>query len=369
LPRVAIIGAGVMGAAIAYRLAGRGVDVVVLDRHDPGAGSSAASFALVTARLAQDRAGFDLCVAGMEEMHRLAWGLAPAPWYHAEGCLVWATDADRAAALAESVRRLRDWGYAAEAIPAGKLPPELAVHSPTLAADTTVVWFPDEAWVDAPAMTHRLLEAARYAGGRVLSGPERAVVAIGTRAGRVSDITLHGGQTIPVVAVVNAAGADAGQIAALVGHELTIAPERGLVLHVTMPAMGGELPRPLQTDEAHLRPDGHGVALLTSPAIDARLGDAPPGPYPLDDPLTRALHARGAEVLPILADATPLAARVGAGTQPAGFLARAGPVADVPGYWEAVAGPGITLAPLIGRSLAEEILGGPGHPLLTPFRP
>jgi glycine/D-amino acid oxidase-like deaminating enzyme len=369
LPRVADIGAGIVGAAIAYRLAGRGVQVVVLDRQDPAAGTTAASFALVRARIADERAAFDLCVAAMQECHRLAWGLAPAPWYHADGCLVWPRDADRAAALAETVQRLHDWGYAAETLPAADAPSLLAAELVGSDPDVTVAWFAGEAWVEAPAMTRRLLEAVRNAGGRILAGPDRAVVAIGLHDGRVTEVTLHGGQTIPVVAVVNAAGPDAGRVAALAGRRLVMAEERGLVLRTALPSAGGAPHRPLETDEVHLRPDGDAALLLTSPAIDTSLGDVPPGPYPIDDPLTIALHARGADVFPALADATRLDARVGAGTRPAGRLASVGAVPDIPGYWEAVAAPGITLAPLIGRSLAGEILGREGNPLLAPFRP
>ena len=46
-----------------------------------------------------------------------------------------------------------------------------------------------------------------------------------------------------------------------------------------------------------------------------------------------------------------------------------GAVADIPGYVEAVTDYGVTLAPLIARSLTDEMLGAPANPLLDPFRP
>jgi glycine/D-amino acid oxidase-like deaminating enzyme len=46
-----------------------------------------------------------------------------------------------------------------------------------------------------------------------------------------------------------------------------------------------------------------------------------------------------------------------------------GAVAGIPGYVEAVTDYGVTLAPLVARSLANEMLGAPGNPLLEPFRP
>src|SRR5919112_164538 len=175
---VAVIGAGVIGAAVAQRLAEKGFAVILLDRAEPGSGTTAASYAWVNANRKLPRTYFDLSVAAMEDYRRLAWRLAPAPWYHLDGNLIWFRDPARASALRENVQRLQAWGYAAELLPArivlAELEPGLAIPDP----ETPAAWFSGEAWVDASAMTHRLVEAARNAGGRVLTGPDREVVAI-----------------------------------------------------------------------------------------------------------------------------------------------------------------------------------------------
>lgn len=44
---VAVLGAGITGALVAHRLARAGLDVVVVDRHDVGLGSTAASTSLL----------------------------------------------------------------------------------------------------------------------------------------------------------------------------------------------------------------------------------------------------------------------------------------------------------------------------------
>ncbi|HEX5975139.1 MAG TPA: FAD-dependent oxidoreductase, partial [Rubrobacteraceae bacterium] len=46
---VIVIGAGVVGASVAFHLAERGVDTLVLDREGPAAGSTARSGALIRA--------------------------------------------------------------------------------------------------------------------------------------------------------------------------------------------------------------------------------------------------------------------------------------------------------------------------------
>src|SRR5436189_3924604 len=46
-PEVAVIGAGVVGTAIAYRLVRAGAHVTLIDRGAPGQGTSASSFAWI----------------------------------------------------------------------------------------------------------------------------------------------------------------------------------------------------------------------------------------------------------------------------------------------------------------------------------
>ncbi len=74
-------------------------------------------------------------------------------------------------------------------------------------------------------------------------------------------------------------------------------------------------------------------------------------------------------MVPALAAARPIAALVGVRPIPADGLPCVGAVPGIPGYFEAVTHSGVTLAPLIARSLADEMLGEPGNPLLAPFRP
>ena len=365
---VAVIGAGIVGAAIAHRLAEQGSAVLLLDRSDPESGSNAtaASFAAVTAREQTPRALFDLSRAAMEDYRRLAWKLAPAPWYHVEGSLAWFGDRAKAAALHEQVQRLRDWGYAAEMLPARAvledLEPGLTFPDP----GTPVAWFPEEAWVDPRGLTQRLVEGVRNAGGRVLTGLEREVVAIAIEGGRVASLTLAGGQSISIAGVVNTAGVDAGHVAALVGRRLPVLAPRSLAVRVELLDGGDPLRRPLRTDSIAIRPDGPGRVLLVP---HGEPGDRLPGPVPLDDPLVTETIALAAAPVPALAAARPVEACVAAWPLMEDGAPSVGAVAGLPGYIEAVTDYGVTLAPLIARSLVDEMLGNPANPLLEPFRP
>jgi glycine/D-amino acid oxidase-like deaminating enzyme len=231
---------------------------------------------------------------------------------------------------------------------------------------TPVAWFPDEAWVDPRTLTQRLVEGVRNAGGRVLTGPAREVVAIGSEAGRVSSLTFAGGQSIPIAAVVNAAGVDAAHVAALVGRRLPVLAPRSLAVRVELPDGGDPLRRPVRTDGIAMRPDGPGRVLLVP--LDEP-GDRPPGPVPLDDPRVGEAMSVAAAAVPALAAARPIEAHVAAWPLMEHRSPSVGVVAGIPGYVEAVTDYGVTLAPLLARSLVDEMLGKPGHPLLAPFRP
>ena len=49
--RVVVVGAGIVGASIAYRIAARGFAVTLIDKESPGSGASSHSFAWINAGL------------------------------------------------------------------------------------------------------------------------------------------------------------------------------------------------------------------------------------------------------------------------------------------------------------------------------
>lgn len=369
---IAVIGAGIIGASIAARLAEKNAPVLLLDGGEPGHGTTNASYAWVNANRKLPRAYFDLSVAAMAEYQRLAWQHAPATWYHRDGNLVWFADPSEAAALAERVARLREWGYAAELLPAASA---IADLEPLLGGGDTnpasqIAWFPQEAWVEALAMTDRLVATTRNAGGRVLTGPEREVTGISREDGGVSAISLRGGQTLPVRAVVNAAGAAGAAVSALVGRELPLQDSPGMIVRATLPEGVESLTRLNDRDIIAMRPDGPGRVLIALDVEEvAELQGLAYGPLPTDHPLVGRVMRLAADAAPGLAVARPVDAIVAPRPMPADGYPSVGSVSAIPGYYEAITHSGVTLAPLIGRSLAAEVLGQPPDPLFAPYRP
>ena len=111
-----MIGAGIVGASVAFRLAeSRAVRVWIIDGSGPANGTTSTSFAWVNANDKTPRDYFELNRAGLEEHLRLCDELpGGAPWIHPGGNLEWTGDEETLEALTNRVERLRSWGYAAE---------------------------------------------------------------------------------------------------------------------------------------------------------------------------------------------------------------------------------------------------------------
>src|SRR5215212_7622173 len=117
---IVVVGAGSVGANVAYRLAQRGARVTVLESGAPGGGTSSSSFAWLNAFRKTPRAYYDLNVASMAEHAMLADELPElvgrGGWYHANGGLHWAEDPAEQAELRANAERLERWGYPVELI-------------------------------------------------------------------------------------------------------------------------------------------------------------------------------------------------------------------------------------------------------------
>src|SRR5918998_3908515 len=204
--RVAVIGAGVVGASVAFRLAESGaIRVWVFDKARPASGTSSASFAWTNANEKTPHDYFELNYTGLREHFWLRNELAgEAPWLHLGGNVEWAEDEKAREKLRRRVERLRSWGYVAEWREASwineTLEPSVAFPSP----DLPVAFFPEEAWVDAPRLADTFVELARQKGAETRL--EAAVKEIEMDGERALALLLRNGERLPVDAVVNAAG-------------------------------------------------------------------------------------------------------------------------------------------------------------------
>jgi glycine/D-amino acid oxidase-like deaminating enzyme len=137
--RYVVIGAGILGASVAARLAEAGQRVTLLDQDQPGYGTSRWSFAWINSNDKGPRLYHDLNHAGTRAWAELAPDLDGDAWYRPSGHVELAASR---AELEARVQRLTDWGYPARLIDVA----EAATLEPALRVppDAAAAFFPDE---------------------------------------------------------------------------------------------------------------------------------------------------------------------------------------------------------------------------------
>ncbi|TWP32368.1 NAD(P)/FAD-dependent oxidoreductase [Leekyejoonella antrihumi] len=339
----------------------RGAEVVFIDAGQPGEGVSNWSFSWVNASSKTvNRSYYDLNVAGMAAHRELADSLGRETWWHPTGHLRWADVPAVEAKLLETAELLASWDYRVEVCTGAevrrRLEPALTVPD-----GTPVLFYPDEAWAHGRQLVESLVGRAIESGAVHRFGSEVCDVGI-SADGRVETVALSDGRRLDVDFVVNAAGPSAARIAGLVGRHLPMRVEPGVITRLGC----AEVPihRAMHTPHIEIRPDGEGSVVLHSREVDALI-DTEPDPAEL----ARQLHESARQVVPDLRDSWIAQTRVAERPIPGDGFPSVGAVPAVPGYYEAVTHSGITLGPLIGRLLAEEILTGNRDELLADFRP
>ncbi|MEN3540315.1 FAD-binding oxidoreductase [Microbispora sp. ZYX-F-249] len=361
---VGVVGAGVIGACVAFSLAQRGVRVHCVERARPGMLTTDVSFARLSAYQQPTYPRFELSHTGMIEHLRFARQFASAPWWHPTGSLAWSDTAGAGGAgtgesFVEVVDRLSAWGYRAIWCEAARVNREWEPGIAFSDAQAPIVRFPDEGWIDGPKLVSTLLETAKQSGClRLWNGKVEHVEVNGDR---VVALRLENQDRIEVDAVVNAAGPEAVAVAETLGAPLPGAVATRSSLVIDLATDGDPVKHVLRGAEAHVRSAGPGRVRVRSDQVDARLpagNPAEPG-----DEIVKDLLERAYRTVPALASSTVERTRVGTAVFPADGFPSVGALSGVSGYYEAFANSGITLAPFIGRTLATQIVTGEIHPL------
>lgn len=161
--RVVIVGAGIMGASIAYHLAKRGARVTVLEKQRPGAGATEKSFAWINAFSKLPRSYYDLNSYGIAGWRRLSLEI-PELQVQWGGSVQWAA-AGEAETMRKNIARLEQWGYAAHAIDESEIPKLLPECAPGSVAAACFV--EQEGTVDPMQALGTLLKSAQKLGATV----------------------------------------------------------------------------------------------------------------------------------------------------------------------------------------------------------
>ncbi|HEY0441924.1 MAG TPA: glycine oxidase ThiO [Xanthobacteraceae bacterium] len=216
-PRVAVIGGGVIGLGIAWRLAQRGAAVTVFDKGVAGSGASHAAAGMLAA-CAEAEPGEEALVA-LGRQSQALWPAFAAELEDAsgiavelrqEGTLLIALTADDQARLTHDLRFQQGLGLPLSWITAA----ETRRREPHLATRLAgAVFSPEDHQVDNRKLAAALRVAAERAGVLIRENTEVARLALS--GGRVTGVVLADGTQVQADTVVLAAGAWSRQIEGL----------------------------------------------------------------------------------------------------------------------------------------------------------
>jgi sarcosine oxidase subunit beta len=368
---VAVLGAGVMGASVAWHLASRGCrDVVVLDRAPaPGLGSTGKATGGFRTQFAT-AVNIGLSLLSREKLTRFPEEVGGDPGYRPCGYLFLAADDAQMAAL-RSIRPLqRGLG-----VPVEEVSPDDALRlNPAIRLDGVAggSFCSIDGFLRPLGLLAGYVEAARRLGVRFEFRAEVKGFVLEKRLpGRILQVETTAGR-VSARHVVNAAGAWAGVLARRAGVDLPVSPLRRQVAP-TVPT--GVLPEDMPMtifleDGFHLRVRDGRVLLLwpqDHPAAD-------PFDASFDETWLDGLLARARARVPVLAGVPVDRAACWAGLYEMSPDKHAilGAAPEVENLWliNGSSGHGVMHAPALGQLLAEMILDGRAHGLdVSALRP
>lgn len=349
---IVVIGAGVIGAAVARELSSRGASVSILDARTPGGGATQASGGMLAPYTEAGEGGplldlgarsldlFDGFIEKLEADSGIPVG------YERTGTLHVAREEQSLAHFEKTAGELADMSIDARVLSAAE-----ARHAePNLAPDVFGgLLIPSQGIVAAPSMTRALIMAAQRSGATLLE-PTRALRVCAEGDG-VSVLTEHG--SITASAVVLAAGAWAGQVE-VDGADAPapVKPVRGQLLHLGW--MGQQLARITWDERCYLVPWRDGTLLVGATVEDAGFEER--------NTVGGVRHLLEAvcDLVPGAWNATLLSARVGLRPGSPDPLPIIGWSQAVPRLMYATGHfrNGVLLAPLTARIVADAMLAG-----------
>ena len=361
--RAIVIGAGVVGSAVAYRLAEAGAAVTILEASRVGGGTSGISFAWVNANNKPPRPYFDLNVAGMKAHAAVAEEFGRAPWYHPSGSLEWCSTPETQAAHRAKVERLRASGYAVDWITRddlAELEPDIDLDR---VGDAPISFCPEEGWIDPVVYANAMVKAAQRRGAVLFD--DCRVVDVVTRGGKAKGVRTADGSLHEADLVVNCAGRWADSVAEDPGLRLPLAPTIGFI--VFSPPVATSVSHLIHSPEIHLRPDGAGRLMLRRNEFDGQVSLE----TPLDPtmPQAREIMRRAGSLMPALRNVQAEAVRITARPIPKDGFSAVGPLPRVDNVYVVVTHSGVTLSPYLAHAVTDEIVHGRTRAELSDFRP
>ena len=265
-----VVGGGLIGLSIAWRLAEAGRSVAVIERGRVGDGASLAATGMLAPAAEHEPGSDHLLPLALESLNRwpgfrdaLQAASGTAIDYREDGTVVLAVGRDEVERLRFRFDLQKRSGVAAEWLSG----PQVRAREPLLRPNVTAgILCPRDAQVDPRLVMTALLRACEAAGVTIVE--ETAVDGLERRGGRVVGARV-GDRTVASGTVILAAGAWSGQVGFLPdGLSLPVRPIKGQSLALRTTRRTGTLSGMVWTAEVHMAPKGDGGLIVGATVED-----------------------------------------------------------------------------------------------------
>jgi glycine/D-amino acid oxidase-like deaminating enzyme len=365
---VAVVGAGIVGAATAFELQARGVDVALLDRGEVSSGTTGLGEGNVLASDKDVGPELELTLAGLAVYDELDERLGARARIRRKGALIVHREASGWEAEPARLERLCAAGVEGRLVEVD----ELRAMEPELTGDVCgASFFPRDLQCDPRAIARALAEGV----ARVHSGV--SVEAIEVTGGRVTGLRTSEGP-LACGTVVVAAGPWSRGLVEAAGAPLPLEPRKGQL--VRLRATRPDLIRHKVIEAAYLASVGSGNAALQVSTVTETTweGDVLVGSsrerrgfdLTVDAAVSEAMLDRAARLFPGMRALAVDAAWAGLRPWLPDHLPAVGP-SGVDGLWLATGheGAGVALGPVSGRLVAQLYVGEAPIVGAAPFAP
>ena len=364
--KVVVVGAGIVGASIAYHLSRRkDVAVTVLERDEPCAGASGHSFAWLNSFGKDPVSYHHFNRRSMDIWDRFNRRLGMDLDLHWGGELRWEWAPERAGALRQRIVQLQAWGYPIRVIPSDELrelEPGLS-PGPVMTASFSEI----DGRVDPFKVIEACLQRACEAEAAVHTHTPVVELCL-DRGGRIEAVNTPDGE-IGCDVVVLANGTAVTELAVTASVHIPQQHSPGVVIRTDpQPPILKNVsvlhlpPIDEEQHEIHLRQSGDGTLAIGQGSQESV--DQDDSQEHADALLRRAVH-----YLPDLAGARAIPTPVGYRPMPIDELPVIGFCDAAPNLYIALMHSGVTLAPLVGELTTLEIVDDVRVEMLDPYRP
>lgn len=344
--RVVVIGAGIVGASLAYHLARKGAEVIVVEAGAIASGVTATSFAWINTTHNGPDPIPHLRSTAIDEYHRLETEL-PDLQISWTGALFYSPSTSETQQVSDSQPTgtliSRDQIRSLE--PNLKNPPRHAVYKA------------EEGALDAVQATHTLIAGAQAHGAKVLT--QTRMFGFTTQDDQVTGVETTAG-SIDADVVVLAAGTGTSTLTEMLGVSLPIEASPSIFIRYRSPP--GLVNTIISSPAMEVRQNAEGRLIAAEDFLD----NTPENQA--EAIATRAAKAIQKELHGVTFIEPELAC-VGLRPMPADGIPIVGPLPNIRGVYVCAMHPGVILAAIVGRLASEEILGDQPVAALSSCRP